>query len=500
VTRREATRAERPTLSKSKYLAGLQCERRVWLQVHDRALATPTSASQQAIFDAGSEVGEQAHRLFPGGVLVDEKPWRHAEAVAWTQSLMGDPSVPAIFEAAFEYEGVRIRVDVLERLAGDAWGLREVKSSTQVKPENLDDLAVQRFVLEGADLRIASSELVHIDNRYELGPDGIDWPAFFARTDCGGELAAARAAVPERVRRFHAVLAEPEMPAIEPGFQCSRPYRCEFWEHCTRNKPEDWVKHLPRLSPERFDAMRRAGHERISELPANIELSATQARVRDVVQSGRPFVSPELPQALAAAGPPAWYLDFETANPAIPMFAGTRPYQMLAFQWSLHHLDADDQLSHQAFLAEGPDDPRRAFCESLLEALPADGAPIHVYSPFEATRLSDLAGHFPDLAAGLDAIRARLFDQLLVMREHVYHAGFAGSYSIKHVAPALAPGFGWDDLEDIAEGTAAAAAWPRLARGELRGNAAARTRQALLDYCARDTLAMVELHRAVRAM
>ncbi|MEE2673396.1 MAG: DUF2779 domain-containing protein [Myxococcota bacterium] len=500
MTRRKAARAAHPTLSKSKYLAGLQCERRVWLQVHDRALATPVDAAQQAIFDTGTEVGEYAHELFPGGVLVDEKPWQHAEAVARTQSLMADPSVPAIFEAAFEHDGVRIRVDVLERLAGDAWGLREVKSSTRVKAENRDDLAVQLFVLEGAGLRIASSELIHIDNRYERDQDGIDWPGFFARADCSAALAEQRAAVPARVRRFHGVLAEREAPAIEPGFHCSRPYRCEFWAHCTRNKPEDWVKYLPRLSPERVEALRSAGHERISKLPADVELSETQARVRDAVQSGRPFVSPNLPQALGAAGPPAWYLDFETANPAIPMFAGTRPYQMLPFQWSLHRVDTGGNLSHQAFLADGSEDPRRAFCQSLLDALPTDAAPIHVYSPFEATRLAELAADFPRQAAGLDAIRARLFDQLQLVRRHLYHPGFASSYSIKQVAPALAPGFSWDDLQDIAEGSAAAAAWPRLARGELTADEAARTRQALLDYCARDTLAMVELHRVVRKM
>jgi hypothetical protein len=470
------------------------------LTVHEKALAAPPDAATQARFDAGTEVGECAHALFPGGVLVEEKPWQHEQALARTQRLMADATVPAIFEAAFEHEGVRIRVDVLERLPGGAWGLREVKMSASLKDEHLDDLAVQRWVLEGAGLRVASSELIHVDTSCECGEAGIDWKRFFARVPCDAEIEEPLRRVPERVRRFHEVLREREAPAIEPGFHCSKPYDCEFWQHCTRDKPEDWIRYLPSLQEPRFLELGGAGHERISQLPADAKLSNTQQRVRDVLQSGEPFVSPDLHEALSSAGPPAWYLDFETANPAIPMFAGTHPYQVLPFQWSLHRVDANGHVSHQFFLAEGPDDPRRAFCESLLEALPADAAPIHVYSSYEATRLRELAAEFPSLAAGLDAIAARLFDQLSLVRQHLYHPGFDCSFSIKQVAPALAQGFGWDDLHDIAEGTAAAAAWPLLARGELEADLAARTREALLAYCARDTLAMVELHRALREL
>jgi hypothetical protein len=464
------------------------------------ALATPPDDAMQAIFDAGTKVGERAHELFPGGVLVDEKPWEHAEAVARTRRLMADALVPAIFEAAFEHEGVRIRVDVLERLPGGAWGLREVKSTSSVKDVHLDDLAVQCFVLEGAGLSVGSSQLIHIDTTYVRGEDDIEWEAFFARADCDAEMVDALRRVTERVSRFHAVLAEPAAPAIEPGFHCRKPYDCEFWDHCTRDKPKDWIRYLPRLQEARFLELSGEGYDRIGELPAEAVLTAMQSRVRDVMQSGDPFVSPDLHAALADAGPPAWYLDFETANPSIPLYAGTRPFEIVPFQWSLHHVDAAGSVTHRDFLAEGNGDPRRAFCESLLEALSADGAPVHVYSAYEDSRLGELADEFPSLSAGLNAIRARLFDQLPLIRQHVYHARFAGSFSIKKVAPALIPTFAWDNLEGITGGSAAAAAWPRLERGEFEAEEASRKREALIAYCARDTLAMVELHRALKEL
>jgi hypothetical protein len=484
-------------LGRRKVLAGLQCERRLWLQVNSKSLATPPDAAAKARFALGDEVRECARELFPGGVLVLEHPSAHAKALARTQELMADAAVPAIFEAAFEFEGVRIRVDILERIGRDRWGLRQVESTGSVQPEQLDDLALQCFVLEGAGLRLVSCELIHLDTGHEHSGADIDWRRFFLRADCKAASQAALARVPERLREFQRVLGDPIAADIEPGFHCNRPHGCEFWQHCTRNKPKDWVWHLPQLEEARFLTLRDTGYERIRELPGDADLTATQRRVRSVLLSGERYLAPELSQAVANTGPPAWYLKIETASPAIPLFAGTRPYQILPFQWSLHHVGADGDVSYTAFLADGTGDPRREFCESLCMALWDDREPIHVYSPFEVIQLSTLASEFPDLARALDSLRERLFDQLELVRRHVYDVAFAGSFSLEKVAPALVPGFGWGDLEGAAHGRAAALAWPELAQGRLDLGEAIRTRHALLDYGERDTLAMAELHRVL---
>ena len=91
-------------------------------------------------------------------MLVDEEAWQHGQATARTRQLMADHNVGAIFEAAFVHAGVRVRVDVLERLGPRTWGLREVKQGASVKDVYLDDAAVQRFVLEGAGVRLRSVE------------------------------------------------------------------------------------------------------------------------------------------------------------------------------------------------------------------------------------------------------------------------------------------------------------------------------------------------------
>jgi predicted RecB family nuclease len=489
-----------PHLTKSKYLAGLQCPKRVWLQCRRPKLATPPDAATRALFAMGTEVGMRAHRLFPGGVLVREGPAHHARAVRRTRDLLADAAAPAIFEAAFEHAGVRVRVDVLERLGDARVGLREVKSSTQLKAEHVEDLAVQRFVLEGSGLEVESAELVHVNREYVRGEGEIDWAHFFARAKCDEEVEDALVELPDRVDAMASVIAQRDPPRVEPGPHCGRPYACEFWAHCTRRRPSDWIFFLPRLRPTRFEDLRHSGYERIRDIPSRVGLTPLQTRVRDVVCSGRPFVSEGLGGALRELEGAAWFLDFETMNPAIPPYAGTRPFELIPFQWSLHRLDSDGQLEHREFLADGRSDPRRALAESLLDALAADEAPIAVYSSYERTQLGALARRFADLAEPLGHIAGRLVDLLPIVRAHVYHAEFRGSFSLKAVAPALACGFGYGELGEVREGGAASAAFARIACGQTQPDEEAQLRRDLLAYCAHDTLALVELYGALRKL
>jgi hypothetical protein len=192
------------------------------------------------------------------------------------------------------------------------------------------------------------------------------------------------------------------------------------------------------------------------------------------------------------------YLDFEAMMPAIPLYEGTRPYQALPFQWSLHEIGSDGALTHKEYLASGAIDPRREFAKTLIEAVGSSNLPIIVYSPYEQTTLKALIVEFPALATDLNAIISRLADLLPIVRGAIYHPDFQFSNSIKKVGPALSPGFGYGDLERIADGSAAAAAFVQLASGVIDNpTEVSGLREALLAYCKRDTLAMVEVHKAL---
>jgi Domain of unknown function(DUF2779) len=389
-------------------------------------------------------------------------------------------------------------VDVLERLAHGTWGLREVKSSSGLKDHYLDDIALQTYVLRGAGVAIPSIELLHVNTAYMRAQNGICWTDFFMRLDVGDAIAARLIDLPERLPAMRDCLGMIELPDAEPGSQCGTPYACEFWDRCTADKPADWINYLPRLSQSRASELKAHGIESISSIPLDYPLTSKQVIIRDATASGNPYIATDLGRLLDAFGPPACYLDFEAMMPPIPLYEATRPYQTIPFQWSLHAIDGDGVLNHKEFLADGVNDPRRQFAQTLLDALASSDDPIIVYSAYEQTRLKELAANFPDISAALNALIARLADLLPIVRSAIYFPAFGFSNSIKSVAPALCPGFSYDDLNGVADGAAASAAFLRLASGHIiHPGKADQLRAELLAYCKRDTLAMVEVHRAL---
>lgn len=483
-----------PYLTKSSFIRGLSCHRMLWLSWHNPPpRQTPEPGSPVAI---GTEIGEKAQLLFPGGVLVDQPPWQHQEAVDRTRQLMSDPDVPAIFEAAFEYEGVRLRADVLERLQEGHWRLCEVKSSSKVKAKHIDDAAVQVWVLQQCGLTVESVELIHIDTTYIYEGGEIDWPSFFKRKPIGDKVASALPEIEAATREHLEILAQASEPAIEPGPHC--PADCDFWAHCTKNKPQNWIYQLPRLSAKKYAALQDLGIDRIRDIPEAFDLTDLQDRVRDVIVKGRPYVSDRLPAALTQLEGPLAYLDFEAMMPAAPIYPSTRPYQRLPFQWSLHLDDGAGSLTHADFLADPSADPRESFANALVSTLAGGSEPIVVYSAYERSVLSELADTFPSYGAALEEIMARFTDLYAIVRDHVYLESFGGSLSIKSVGKALAPGFSYDGLELVANGADAASAFQQLALGSVTNSDAEALRAALRSYCRLDTLAMYEAHQGLR--
>ena len=177
------------------------------------------------------------------------------------------------------------------------------------------------------------------------------------------------------------------------------------------------------------------------------------------------------------------------------MYVGTRPFQAIPFQWSLHVRDSDGGLRHSSFLDDGPGDPRERFITSLLEAVPSQGS-IVVYSGYEERMMKELAREFPRYETPLLTLCDRAIDLLRLIRGSYYHPGFHGSFSIKSVLPALVPDLAYDDLE-IPEGLAATAAYARLIAGGAPQSEEARIKESLLAYCERDTEAMVRIYEAL---
>jgi len=485
-----------PRLSKSKFLSGLQCHKRLYLEIHHPSLATKPDAATQAMFEMGTEVGELARNRFPGGVLVTAGYRQTEAALAQTTTLIQDLTVPAIFEAAFLHGGVLIRADVLERVPsveGEpcGWRLIEVKSSTRVKDIHLEDLAVQSEVVAGTGLRLVAVGLMHINPAYLYREGVVDLTELFAIQDLSEAVAQRRAEVPGRLAEMTRILLQPQAPAIEPDRHCHTPYDCPFWDHCTKDKPDRWIHYLPG-SKQVVRQLTQQGVMTIDEIPVGTKLSPVQRHVKENVE----WTSAKLGTVLKAVQYPVHHLDFETVMMAVPRFSETRPYQALPVQWSNHIEQATGELRHEEFLHKDVSDPRKVLAESLLESLGEKGS-ICVYSPYERSILEQLAVAIPSLKPALSRIIGRLWDLFPIIRDHYYHPAFGGSYSIKSVLPAMVPSLAYDDLA-IKEGGHAASQYYRMVFIETDWVKRATIEEALLRYCERDTLAMVELRRALR--
>lgn len=480
-----------PMLSKSKYVAGMQCFLRLWQQCYNPELASETSPVQQAIFDTGHEVGRLATQLYPGGVLIEEDHHHHEEAVKTTLVAMQDPAVKAIYEAGFLFDDVRVRVDVLERVKNGRWNLIEVKSSTRIKDEYYPDVGIQYYVLKGSGLDIDRVFLMHLNNQYVYDGIALDLEGLFSVSDLTEGALAYQQEVPQMLAELKDMLANANPPEMAPSKHCNKPYGCDFWEYCTKDTPEHWVMQLSGIGQNKLDELEGMGIYEIGEIPDNFRLTAIQERIRDCVANDEEYIARELKEALEDVEYPVHFLDFETLGLAVPRYARTRPYQGIPFQWSNHILYENGKIDHRYYLCREDKDPREELAVKLLEALGKKGS-IFTYTNFEEKVIKDLAEEVPKQRKQLLATLDRLVDLYKIIKNNYYHPAFHGSFSLKAVLPAIIPEMSYENL-DVQDGMEAGMEYMRMHDPSTPPEEKEKIKNGLLKYCGHDTLAMVKI-------
>jgi len=475
-------------LSKSRFLSALQCQKRLYFEVHAPELATPADPDRQALINMGTEVGELARRRFPGGILVEETYRQTRAALQRTAELIQDPSVPAIFEGAFVYQDTLVRVDVLQRLTENTWRLIEVKATSKVKPIHLHDVTIQTAVLLGQGISVVQSCLMHLNTHYIYQGGELNLDQLFTLADLTETVRDRQSQVNGKLEMMRQTLATPTPPEIEPSGHCHTPYVCPFWSHCTKDKPSRWIYYLPGRT-QNFTELTARGIRTIDEIPPDFRLTVLQQRIKDNVE----WISSELLTILRSVTYPVHHLDFETYMPAIPIYPNTRPYCPIPIQWSNHIEYEDGTVRHETYLCQDPRDPREEVAKGVLDTLGKDGS-ICVYSDYERHLLSSLGNLFPSLKPDFSRVIYRLWDLLPIIQNYYYHPGFQGSFSIKSVLPALVPHLAYDDLE-IRHGALASVIYGKMIFEESDLVERLRLAKDLHDYCARDTQGMLELRR-----
>ena len=496
-----------PTLSKSRFLAGLQCPKRLWFQVHEPG-DHEAEGGVQFLLDQGAEIGRLARQLYPNGTEITAGFKEPALALKQTAAAMAK-GVKVLYEAAAEASGAFARADILVRVkvGQDQWDIYEVKSSgfleeadvAEDKEQYLWDLALQRHAFEKARHSIRKTCLVLVNKDFVRGGP-VDPKLFFKIEDVSAEVAKRLPQIPALLKDLLLAVAHPSAPQRDIGPHCNEPHTCPFQDRCW---PEAGPEHIFSLRglrwAKKFEHFHH-GRTRIVDFPAD-ELTPWQTKQVLALSSGRPVIdAADLKGFIQGLQYPLYHLDFETINPALPPFDGSSPFQQTVFQYSLHvQAKAGAEPQHFEFLPSHTGDPRPQLLAKLLDKLGTQGTILAYNMVFERGRLNDLAERFPKQRARIDAVVGRLQDLMTPFAKGWYvHPAFEGSISIKSVLPALIPGMTYVGM-DVADGGAAQRAYgefldPKSSierREEIRGQ--------LLQYCGQDTLAMVRVLEFLRA-
>ena len=476
-------------LTKSRFLSGLQCQKRLWFEIY-QPLTSAVDANTAIL--QGRSFDQAVQGLHPGVVISRSRGL--PAAIAQTKKLLGmTKNVPATwYQPAFRAANLAVIVDILRR-SGSVFELIEVKASTAVKDTHIPDAAFQVMVLQRAKIPLGRVFVGHVNNQFVLRQIG-DYAGILTEVDVTGPVHAYLPEAAARVVEFLEVMAVDSMPSIEVGAQCLSPYECPFLSRChtDRDVPQYPTDLLPR-GGKTVEALLDEGFRDLRDVPEKRLTSEMHRRVYEATISGLPFFDLAATSILRALRPPFAYLDFETISFSVPEVIGTRPFEQIPFQWSVHVEDPPASIRHAEFLAIHNFGDFDAMTEALIAALPSSG-PIFAYNAsFEESVLLRLAELAPGRAPELRALADRLVDLLPITRAAYYHRDMRGSWSIKSVMPTIDQRLGYECLGEVQEGDGAQQAFLELRNPNVTPERSIALHRALLQYCRHDTWMMVVL-------
>lgn len=480
-------------LSKSKYCSAQQCPKMLWLNKNKPEEFDEASVNQ-AIMDTGSEVGDLAMSLF--GDYVEVPYGDLGDMISITQKLLAE-NTPIIAEASFSIDGLFCSVDLLKSSGNNEVDIYEVKSSTSLKEQYYDDVAFQCYVLSKSGYKVNSCNLVHINNQYVRQGD-LELDKLFAIEDMTQEVLAMQSLVEENVKFIRQYMEQTEEPVLDIGEYCFSPYNCGFWHYCTRHLPQPNIFDVARVNlSTKFDyyyndLVSFTDLAKTSVLPASQYL-----QVKHEISDCPPEIDVNnIGRFISELSYPLYFLDFESFQPAIPLFDNSKPYEQIVFQYSLHYIEKEGgELQHKEFLATPGGDPRRALAEQLCQDIPIDGCTLAYNMGFEKGRIRGLAELYPDLQEHLMNIHDNIKDLMIPFQKKWYYTkAMQGSYSIKYVLPALfpnEPSLDYHNLDGVHNGGEASELYAKMTN--MTSSEVAIARKHLLKYCGLDTFAMVKI-------
>ncbi|RAX56373.1 phosphomethylpyrimidine kinase [Helicobacter sp. 10-6591] len=453
-------------------------------------------------FSVGEDVGILACELFPKGARI-----HFCDGISYnakrTKELL-DSGTNVIYEATFIYEGIVVMVDILQNTP-QGLIINEVKSSTSLKEVYIYDLSVQHYVITHCGYSIKEANLIHLNTDYKRGKS-LDLTRLFVSVPCLESVQEFTPKIPTILSDFSEILETKNEPNIDIGLHCDNPYSCEAKSYCweaQRNiTEEDSVFNLAWLNGDKKLGLYRQGIARFSDIKDIDSLNYKQQLQIECFKNKSVHIQKDkIKEFLGSLSYPIYHLDFETFQPAVPRFVGTCAYEQIPFQFSLHIQHKDGKLEHKEFLAKSGIDPRVELIQTLLDSIPPNAFILAYNASFEKGVITRLAASFPQYEKELLHIASQIEDLMYPFAaRHYYHYKQNGSHSIKVVLPALVPQMesAYQELSLVHNGGEAMECFATLESKPKKEQE--EYRQALLAYCKLDTLAMVEIIKALEKL
>lgn len=485
-------------LSKSRFCSAVQCPKMLWMKQY-KAEEFDDGVMNQNVLNTGSAVGDLAMGLF--GPFV-EVPFGDLKEMISETNLLLKEGTPIIAEASFSIDGNFCSVDILKNHGNKRVEIYEVKSSTSISDIYLYDAGYQYYVLNRCGFNVEKVCLVTIDNTYVRHGE-LELDKLFAVTDVTAEVLEKQPEIREYVKMLRDYMEQTDEPQREIGAHCFAPYTCGFFSYCTRDWPHPNIFDIASLQNRSKFKLMDNGIRSFEDVEANKAVNdkcmlQVQHELHDLPDQINTDGIREFMETLSY---PLYFLDFESFQPAVPLYDNSSPYEQIVFQYSLHYiLEEGGELHHKESLAYPGDDPRRAVAEHLCEDIPQDVCVLAYNMGFEKGRIAGLAKLYPDLEDHLMNIHGNIKDLMVPFRnKDYYNKDMQGSYSIKYVLPALFPddpSLDYHNLEGVHNGGEASAAFAAMA--DMEPQQLEEYREYLLRYCELDTFAMVKVYKKLK--
>ena len=469
----------------------------LWIKKHQKHLIPPIDPSLQARFDEGNAFEPFVESLFPNLVNVGfnsyseylDMPERTAEA--W------ENGAEVVSQGRYEASSITCISDIV-RKDGDAFILTEIKSSSSAKTEHALDLAFQKIVLERAGYPIEKCEVAHVNSSYVRSGD-IKLKDLVGFTDITEEVDGLIEGTKVRIDKAIRNAEAPEMP--DPAPELARLKSYDDWLGIRKKLsppiPDNSIYLLPYMDAERSSKLTKEGVTTADEIKDFTVLKKSTQKYLSAKAEGQQVVEKDKLNAfLSEISYPIYYFDYEASQSLIPPWDGTRPYQQVPFQYSLHIVrEPNSEVEHYDYLHKDASNPMPSVIENLKTHVDDEGSILVWYESYEKSRNKEMAEMYPNSAKFLNAFNDRIIDLMKPFsQDMVKDEAFLGSSSIKKVLPALVPKLTYDNL-GIQEGEAAARRWKEVTLGDVSEAESEEVYSDLTEYCKLDTLAMVKIHK-----